>query len=90
MLNQSSNLAQRWTSVQEPRVPAYAPSSYLLLLSALKDGWRIHRVILVPSWDQHGFIYLVTLGHGQPDYTQQLILPKNALIEELLSEMKVF
>jgi hypothetical protein len=90
MLDRSSKLTQMWTPVEEPRAPAYAPSSYLLLLTALKDGWRIHRVEMTPSWDQFGFIYLVTLRHGQTDYAQQLILPKNGLIEGLLAEMKVF
>ena len=90
MLARSSKLAQMWTPVEEPRAPAYAPSSYLLLLSALKGGWRIQQVEMAPSWDQFGFIYLVTLRHGQPGFAQQLILPKNALIEDLLADMKVF
>jgi len=90
MLNSSSRLTQMWTAVQEPFTPAYVPNSYLLLLSALKDGWLVNHVELVPSWDQHGFIYLVTLRHHQPDFAQRLVLPQNALIEELLTELKVF
>ena len=89
MLDESSNLAQMWTAVQEPRAPDYAPNSYLLLLSALDTGWQIRGVELANSWDQHGFIYLVTLRKGEPGYLQQLILPKNALIEELLADMQV-
>jgi hypothetical protein len=89
MLDQATKRAQMWTTVQEPRSPAYVPNSYLLLLSALDNGWQIRQVELAPSWDQHGFIYLVTLRQGQPDYAQQLILPKNALIDELFKEMNV-
>jgi hypothetical protein len=90
MLDRFTKLGHRWTPVWEPRAPAYAPNSYLLLVSALRGGWRVHQVEMAPSWDQHGFIYLVTLRRGQTDYAQQLILPKNAFIEALLVEMKVF
>jgi len=89
MFNPSEMLSQMWTTVQEPRSPAYVPNAYLLLLSAWENGWRVERAELVPSWDQHGLVYLATLRQGLPEYTQQLILPQNALIEELLAEMKV-
>lgn len=87
MLDQSTQLTQMSMVVQEPRSAAYVPNAYLLLLSALDNGWQVQRVELSPSWDQHGFIYLVTLRRDQTDYTHQLILPKHAFIEELLAEM---
>jgi hypothetical protein len=86
MLDQSIDLSQMWTTVQEPRTPAYVPNSYLLLLSALDAGWKISRVDLVSSWDQHGFINLVTLRFGQRADRQQLLLPRNPLVDSLLDE----
>lgn len=90
MLDQTSKTMQIWTALQEPRAPDYVPNSYLLLLSALDNGWQVKRVELAPSWDQEGLIYLVTLSRGMHGYAQQLILPRNAFIEELLASMHGF
>ena len=73
-----------WNTFQEPRCPAYLPNSYILLLSALDQGWKVIKVELVPSWDQYGFIYLVTLKHQSRYQAQQLILPKNSIVENLI------
>ena len=86
MLNQTVRPAQMWMTIQEPRVSSYVPNSYLLLLSALDNGWFIGKVELLPSWDQHGLIYLVNLHLYTTDHCQQLILPKNPLVDELLAE----
>ena len=75
-----------WNTFQEPRCPAFLPNSYMLLLSALDQGWKVIKVELAPSWDQYGFIYLVTLKRQSHQHTQQLILPHNALVENLLQE----
>ena len=75
-----------WNTFQEPRCSAYLPKSYMLLLSALDQGWEVIKVELVPSWDQHGFIYLVTLKRQSYQQSQQLILPKNSLVANLLQE----
>ena len=66
-----------WNTFQEPRCATYLPNSYMLLMSALDNGWKIARVELAPSWDQHGFVYLVTLKASSHSVTQQIILPKN-------------
>jgi hypothetical protein len=76
-----------WNTFQEPRCPAYLPNSYMLLLSALDQGWKVVKVELAPSLDQYGFIYLVTLKRQFHPHTQQLILPNNSLVENLLSEV---
>jgi hypothetical protein len=73
-----------WNTLQEPRCPSYFPAGYLLLLSALDNGWRIAAIELKPSWDQHGFIYLLTLRHPSHAHSQHLVLPKNAQVEALL------
>jgi hypothetical protein len=86
MFNTPIDVAQMWMTVQEPRVTSSAPNSYLLLLSALDNGWRPDKVELSPSWDQHGLVYLVTLSLYNTDHTQQLILPRNPLVDNLLEE----
>jgi hypothetical protein len=73
-----------WNTFQEPRCPAYLPNSYMLLLSALDQGWKVSKVELAPSWDQYGSIYLITLKHQSHQHFQQLILPKNSTVESLL------
>jgi hypothetical protein len=75
-----------WNTFQEPRTSAFLPNSYMLLLSALDQGWNVIKVELAPSWDQYGFIYLVTLKRQSHLHTQQLILPHNALVKNLLQE----
>ena len=75
-----------WNTFQEPRCSAFLPNSYMLLLSALDQGWKVKKVELVPSWDQYGFIYLVTLKRQSHQPAQQLILPHNAVVENLLQE----
>jgi len=75
-----------WNTFQEPRTSAFLPNSYMLLLSALDQGWNVIKVELAPSWDQFGFIYLVTLKRQSHPHTQQLILPHNTLVENLLQE----
>lgn len=86
MLNQAIQTSQMWMTIQEPRISSYVPNSYLLLLSALDNGWFIRKVELLPSWDQHGLIYLVTLNLYTADHSQQLILPRNPLVDQLLAE----
>ncbi len=73
-----------WNTFQEPRCPAYLPNSYMLLLSALDQGWKVIKVELAPSWDQYGFIYLITLKRQSLQHAQQLILPKNSTVENLI------
>jgi hypothetical protein len=75
-----------WDTFQEPRCPAYLPNSYMLLLSALDQGWKVIKVELAPSWDQYGFIYLVTLKRQAHPHVRQLILPHNSMVENLLKE----
>lgn len=86
MVEQTYKHEQVWSTVQEPRCPAYMPSGYMLLLSALEKGWQIGNIELAPSWDQTGFVYLITLRHLPNKFSQQIILPKNPIVENLLFE----
>ena len=75
-----------WNTFQEPRCSTYLPNSYMLLLSAFDQGWKVIKVELAPSWDQYGFIYLVTLKRHPHQQTQQLIMPHNPIVAKLLQE----
>ena len=87
MLNTTLNRMENvWDTFQEPRCPAYLPNSYMLLLSALDQGWKVIKIELAPSWDQYGFIFLVTLKRQSHPHARQLILPHNTLVENLLQE----
>jgi hypothetical protein len=88
VLGQAVTHEQIWATMQEPRCPAYVPTSYLLLLSALDSGWQVARIELAPSWDQGGSIYLVTLCHHSHKLSQQIILPKNPIVERLFFELR--
>jgi hypothetical protein len=82
-----SKMENVWNTFQESRCAAYLPNSYMLLLSALDQDWKIMKVELAPSWDQYGFIYLVTLKRPAHARAQQLILPHYAPVEDLLQEV---
>ena len=82
----STKMETVWNTFQEPRCSVYLPNSYMLLLSALDQGWKVSKVELAPSWDQYGFIYLVSLNRQSHPRAQQLILPHNKLVESLLQE----
>jgi hypothetical protein len=71
--------------VQQPWTAYETSNSYLLVLSALQNGWLICKAELFPSWDQHGFVYVVTLVHDSERH-QQVVLPKSELVEKLLAE----
>ncbi len=86
MINQGILPAQMWLTTQEPRIASFAPNSYLLLLSALDNGWRIQNVQLRPSWDQHGLVYLVSIYLYTSDHTQEIILPRVPLVDSFLEE----
>ena len=75
-----------WNTFQEPRCATYLPNSYMLLLSAIDEGWKVIKIELAPSWDQHSFIYLVTSKGQSHQHTQQLILPQNSLVANLLQD----
>lgn len=74
-----------WKAIQEPGYATYIPSAFLLLM-AIDNGWDIVDAESVPSWDQLGFIYLVTLKGRSGGESQKLTMPKSALVEKILAE----
>ncbi len=77
-----------WNTIQQPRCRGYRSVSYLLLLAALDKGWQIVNAVLSPSWDQNGFVYVVSLRHPACPVHQELILPQDSLTESLLQETR--
>jgi hypothetical protein len=86
MSGQTITREQIWANVQEPRCPVYMPTSDMLLLSALGNGWKIIKIELAPSWDQYGLVYLVSLIHQYQKHTQLLIMPMKPAVEKLIHE----
>jgi hypothetical protein len=77
---------QVWNIVQDPLWMVDIPNGTMLLVSALGIGWQIGGVEMKPSWDQYGFIYLVTLCHSSHRHCIHIILAKNSAVEYLLFE----
>ena len=74
-----------WKKLQESGHATYIPSA-LLLLMAMDNGWEVVKAELVPSWDQLGFFYLVSLERCSDGQAQELIIPKSALVEKILEQ----
>ena len=85
MLEQTTLNEKSMNKMHSAGSPVYMPSGTLLLLSAIYKGWQISEIGLEPSWDQHGFVYLVTLRLPFQNSCQQIILPKNPMVEDLLT-----
>lgn len=77
---------RRWNHLQGPSRPTRLPNGYLLLLAALDEGWKVDRILVQPSWDQHGFVYVLTLKRSGSCRRQELVLPKNPQVEALLMQ----
>jgi len=84
MLSQFKDYSPNWTTLQESRCAGNLPNSYLKLLSALDQGWEIVESSLRPSWDQTGFVYLVTIRQPFSMHIEELILPRNESLFEVL------
>jgi hypothetical protein len=82
---EQTNIKINLNAKKEPGYPAYMPSGITQLLSAIYKDWQIRNIELAPSWDQYGFIYLVTLRLPSNNFSQQIVLPKNPMIEDLLN-----
>jgi hypothetical protein len=76
-----------WKPTPEKGYSTYIPSA-LFLLIAIDNGWEIVKVESVPSWDQLGFVYLVSLKNPAQigSASSWLVLPKSALVEKILEE----
>lgn len=70
---------------QEPRWTTYLPSPLILQL-VIENGWKVVKIELAPSEDQLGLVYLVTLRSAACQQDQQLVLPRNALVQKILEE----
>jgi hypothetical protein len=84
MIPTTTKMENVWNTFQEPYIPAILPNSFLQLLSALDQGWKVSKIDLAPSWDQYGFVYLATMQRPSDQQTQQIILPINSLAANYL------
>ena len=89
MLAVQENTLYSWSSLQEPVCASKFPSAYLRLLSALENGWYILHTELSPSWDQNGFVYRIELQQKEQERTEELILPKNKSVDEILEQYNI-
>jgi hypothetical protein len=85
LANTMSRKAASRKNEQEPRWTTYLPSPLILQL-VLENGWYITRIELAPSEDQHGLVYLVTFRSDSCQQDQQMVLPRNPLIQKILEE----
>jgi hypothetical protein len=83
-----SKMENVWKPFQEPYCSACVPNSAIRLFSALDQGWKILKIELAPSWDQYGFFYLVTFKHPAHPKSQEMILPLNSQVTDLLQKSK--
>jgi hypothetical protein len=86
MLAYQENYRTSWSSLQEPVCTSRYPSVYLRLLAALENGWFILHTEMIPSWDQNGFVYRIQLQQKEHERTEELILPKNGAVDEILEQ----
>ena len=84
MLSLDLGKEHQWSTLQEPRISSTLPSSYLRLLSALDIGWQIVEYKMHPTWDQTGFVYLVTIQEPFSKKNEMIILPMSVFVDEIL------
>lgn len=76
-----------WNRLQEPARPTAKPADYLLLLSALDDGWKIVETAhYVPFNDLRGGMYMLTLFHPTRLLTQQTLVARTREVDALINE----
>jgi hypothetical protein len=85
MLAEKTNIKNPWQVSMGEGPATYIPS-VLLLLMAIDNDWEIIKIRLEPSHDQHGFVYLVTLKIFPEGHSQELIIPKSALVEKIFEQ----
>ncbi len=80
-----------WNRLQEPARPSRQPGDYLLLLSALDDGWHILEARRVISWGQPGQADFLILKLMQPARLQEseLAVRNSPQIVDLLETQQV-
>ena len=75
-----------WNRLQAPARPAHVPADYLLLLSALDEGWTITDVVrlLAHGRNDEGRSYIVTLMHPHRLQVYRMTVAQNAHSDALL------
>ena len=76
----------RWDKLQEPGRPARKPADYLLLLSALDEGWQIVETTRLLDPDRQSGDYLLTLFHPTRLLLHQLTVSPIPEVEWMLKD----
>ncbi len=77
-----------WNKLQEPARPAGKPADYLLLLSALDEGWKILETARVIPFNNfgRGGAYMLTLFHPRRPLARQLVVTRSPEVDLLLKD----
>lgn len=80
-----------WNKLQEPARPAGKPADYLLLLSALDEGWKILETARLVQFNDflRGGSYMLTLFHPIRLVVRQIIVARTAELDILLKDEDV-
>ncbi len=92
MLMQTTyNTDHIWEKLQEPARPTGKPADYLLLLSALDEGWKILETArLVPFNDfLNGGSYMLTIFHPIRLLVRQIVVSRTPELDALLKDEDV-
>ncbi len=81
-----TNFDIRWDKLQEPARPAQKPADYLLLLSALDDGWQVVETIRLLEPDHQPGDYLLTLFHPTRLLIHQMTISPIPEVEWMLKD----
>lgn len=89
--NHTHNSDVFWNRLQEPLRPTRQPGDYLLLLSALDDGWTILEARRIFSWDRRGHedFYMLKLMHAARLQEREFIIKSGSQIDALLESQHV-
>jgi hypothetical protein len=86
MQTKTEEINTSWSYLQVPVCISKYPNAYLRLLAALENGWYIQQTDLVPSWDQNGFVFKITIRQNLSGNLEELIIPRSSALEDLIEK----
>jgi len=79
-----------WSRLQEPARPSTKPADFLLLLSALDEGWQILEAVRwLPFNGNDSGLYLVTIFHPRALVTRAISIRHAPEVDALLKNESV-
>jgi hypothetical protein len=86
MQTKPEGINSSWSCLQDPVCTSKYPGAYLRLLAALENGWFIQQADLVPSWDQNGYVFKITIRQTLSGNNEELIISRSSALEELIEK----